>query len=148
MFNNPLFLLMSYLMGFYDYWAFSEESFIFLVSQLLLLISIWKLYKREWNSAVTICSKCCGSSFLRNITGWDYILGNWFKIKFPEIWLYFNLTVFPWITFIDKEHSKNRILFWSLRHDHGRFEVNLFLICFIKRTKLQETFINTSALPK
>ena len=22
--------------------------------------------------------------FLRNITGWDYLLGNWFKIKFPE----------------------------------------------------------------
>ena len=23
--------------------------------------------------------------FLRNIIGWDYLLGNWFKIKFPEI---------------------------------------------------------------
>ena len=25
--------------------------------------------------------------FLRNITGWDYLLGNCFKTKFPEIWL-------------------------------------------------------------
>ena len=25
--------------------------------------------------------------FLRNITGWDYLLGYWFKIKFLEIWL-------------------------------------------------------------
>ena len=33
--------------------------------------------------------------FLRNITGWDYLLGNWFKIKFPETWLYFYMTVFP-----------------------------------------------------
>ena len=33
--------------------------------------------------------------FLRNITGWDYLLGNWFKIKFPKIWLYFYMTVFP-----------------------------------------------------
>ena len=32
---------------------------------------------------------------LRNITGWDYLLGNWFKIKFPKIWLYFYMTVFP-----------------------------------------------------
>ena len=32
--------------------------------------------------------------FLRNITGWDYLLGNWFKIKFPEMWLYFYMTVF------------------------------------------------------
>ena len=33
--------------------------------------------------------------FLRNITGGDYLLGYWFKIKFPEIWLYFYMTVFP-----------------------------------------------------
>ena len=32
--------------------------------------------------------------FLRNITGWDYLRGNWFKIKFPEIWLHFFMTVF------------------------------------------------------
>ena len=32
--------------------------------------------------------------FLRNIRGWDYLLGNWFKIKFLEIWLYFYMTVF------------------------------------------------------
>ena len=38
--------------------------------------------------------------FLRNITGWDYLLGNWFKIKFPEIWPYFYVNVFPQITFI------------------------------------------------
>ena len=25
--------------------------------------------------------------FLRNVTDWDYLLGNLFKIKFPEIWL-------------------------------------------------------------
>ena len=33
--------------------------------------------------------------FLRNVTGWDYLLENWFKIKFPEIWLYFYMIVFP-----------------------------------------------------
>ena len=33
--------------------------------------------------------------FLRSITGWDYLLGNWFKIKFPEIWLHFYMTIFP-----------------------------------------------------
>ena len=32
--------------------------------------------------------------FLGNITGWDYLLGNWFKIKFLQIWLYFYMTVF------------------------------------------------------
>ena len=32
--------------------------------------------------------------FLRNITGWDYSLRNWFKIKFPKIWLYFYMSVF------------------------------------------------------
>ena len=38
--------------------------------------------------------------FLRSVTGGDYLLGNWFKIKFPEIWLYFYMTIFPQITFI------------------------------------------------
>ena len=33
--------------------------------------------------------------FLRNIAGWYCLLGNWFKIKFLEIWLYFYMTVFP-----------------------------------------------------
>ena len=33
--------------------------------------------------------------FLRNITSWGYLLGYWFKIMFPEIWLYFYMTVFP-----------------------------------------------------
>ena len=33
--------------------------------------------------------------FLRNITGCHYLLGYWFKIMFPEIWLYFYMTVFP-----------------------------------------------------
>ena len=33
--------------------------------------------------------------FLRNITGWDYLLGCWFMVKFPEIWLYFYTIVFP-----------------------------------------------------
>ena len=28
---------------------------------------------------------------------------------------------------------KNKILFWSVREDHGRSQVNLFLIYFIKR---------------
>ena len=35
-----------------------------------------------------------------------------------------------------------------MRQDHGRFEVNLFSICFIKRTNLQGSFINTSTLLK
>ena len=33
--------------------------------------------------------------FLRNIAGWYYLLGNWFKIQFLEIWLYFYVTFFP-----------------------------------------------------
>ena len=40
---------------------------------------------------------------LSNITDWDYLLGYWFKIKFPEIWLYFYMTAFPYITFIDQK---------------------------------------------
>ena len=45
---------------------------------------------------VTICSKCYAveARCLRNITASDYLLGNWFRIKFPEIWLYFYMTVF------------------------------------------------------
>ena len=39
---------------------------------------------------------------LRNIAGWDYLLGYWFKVKFPEIWLDFYMTVLPQITFIDQ----------------------------------------------
>ena len=38
--------------------------------------------------------------FLRNITGSKYLLGNWFKIKFPKSWPYFYVNVFPYITFI------------------------------------------------
>ena len=33
--------------------------------------------------------------FLRNIKGWDYFLGKWFEIKFPKIWLYPYMTIFP-----------------------------------------------------
>ena len=33
--------------------------------------------------------------FSRNKTGWDYLLGYWFKIMFLEIWLHFYMTVFP-----------------------------------------------------
>ena len=62
--------------------------------------------------------------FLRNIVGWHYSLGHWFKIKFPV------------------HRPKNKILFWSVRQNHGGFEVNLLLIYFIKCTKLQESFIN------
>ena len=43
---------------------------------------------------------------------------------------------------------KNRILFRNVRQDHGRFEVNQFLIYFIKRTNLQDPFINASTLSK
>ena len=50
---------------------------------------------KEWNSVVTICSKCCRNRFLKNIAGWDYLLGIWLKIKFPEICRYFYMTVFP-----------------------------------------------------
>ena len=39
--------------------------------------------------------KVVETRFLKNITGWDYLLGNWFEINFPEIWLYFYMTVFP-----------------------------------------------------
>ena len=40
--------------------------------------------------------------FLRNIAGSDYLLGNWFKIKFCKIWLYFYMTVFPYITSVNQ----------------------------------------------
>ena len=33
--------------------------------------------------------------FLRDIIGSDYLLGYWFEIKFPEILLYFYMTVSP-----------------------------------------------------
>ena len=33
--------------------------------------------------------------FLRNIIGSDYLLRYWFEIKFPEILLYFYMTVSP-----------------------------------------------------
>ena len=33
--------------------------------------------------------------FLKNVKGWDYLLGNRFKIKFPKIWLYIYMAVFP-----------------------------------------------------
>ena len=39
--------------------------------------------------------KVVETRFLKNITGWDYLLGNWFEMNFPEIWLYFYMTVFP-----------------------------------------------------
>ena len=39
--------------------------------------------------------KVVETRFLKNRTGWDYLLGNWFEINFPEIWLYFYMTVFP-----------------------------------------------------
>ena len=32
--------------------------------------------------------------FLRNIRGWDYLLGKCFKIMLLEVWLYFYMTVF------------------------------------------------------
>ena len=50
--------------------------------------------KRNRNSVI-ICQNIVKARFLRNITGWDYLLGNCFKTKFPEIWLYFYMTVFP-----------------------------------------------------
>ena len=83
--------------------------------------------------------------FLRNITGWDYLLGNWFKTKVSR-----NLAIllYDCLPINNMYRPKNRILFWSLRQDHGRFEVNLFLIYFVKRTKLQDPFINGSTLPK
>ena len=48
-------------------------------------ISMWKLYKREWNSVVIICSKCCRSSFFKKYNRLRLFTRNWFKIKFPEI---------------------------------------------------------------
>ena len=83
--------------------------------------------------------------FLRNITAWDYLLRNWCKMKFPENWPYFLCDCLP-INNIYR--PKKRIMFWSALQDHGRFEVNLFLIFFIKGAKLQESLINASTLPK
>ena len=86
-----------------------------------------------------------GAHFLRNITGWDYLLGKWFKIKVSR-----NLTIllYDCLPINNIYRPKNRILFWSVRQDHGKFEVNLFLIYFIKRSKLQDPFINALTLPK
>ena len=71
--------------------------------------------------------------FSGNVTGWDYLLGNWFKIKVSR-----NLAIllYDCLPINNIYRPKNRILFWSVRQDHGRFEVNLFLIYFVKRTKL------------
>ena len=83
--------------------------------------------------------------FLRNVTGWDYLLGNWFKRKVSR-----NLAILSYdcLSINNIYRPKNGILFWSVRQDHGWFEVNLFLIYFVKRTKLQDPFINASTLPK
>ena len=43
---------------------------------------------------------------------------------------------------------KNRILFSSVRQEHGRLEISMFLIYFTKRTKLLELFIHASTLLK
>ena len=83
--------------------------------------------------------------FLRNITGWDYLLGNWFKIKVSR-----NLAIllYDCLPINNIYRPKNRILFWSVGEDYWRFDVSLFLMYFAKRTKLQEQFINASTLPK
>ena len=83
--------------------------------------------------------------FLRNITGWDYLLGNWLKINFSR-----NLAIllYDCLPINNIYRPKNRILFWSVWEDHGRFEVNRFLIYFKKRTKSQNPFINALTLPK
>ena len=75
-------------------------------------------FKREWNSVVTIRSKRCWSFFLRNITVWNYLLGNLFKIKLPEIWLYFCMTVSACIEQLQTE------------------EWNIVLKCTIRRWKI------------
>ena len=51
------------------------------------------------------------------------------------------MTLFSETTFADQKQN-------IVRQNHGRFEINLFLTCFIKRTKLQEPFISASTLPK
>ena len=43
---------------------------------------------------------------------------------------------------------KNRILFSSVRQEHGTLEVSMFLIYFAKRKKLLEPFIHASTLLK
>ena len=83
--------------------------------------------------------------FLRNITGWDYLLGNWFKIK---VSLNLAILLYDCLPIKNIYRPKNRILFWSERQDHRRFEVNLFLIYFVKRKKVQDPFITATALPK
>ena len=82
--------------------------------------------------------------FLRNITGWDYLLRNWCKMKFSENWPYFLCDCLP----INNIYRPKNRMFRSAWQDHGRFEVNLFLIFFIKGTKLLDPFINASTLPK
>ena len=81
--------------------------------------------------------------FLRNVISWDYLLGYWFEIMFPKIWLYFYMSSINNIY-----RSRNIILFWSVGQDHRRFEVSLLLIYFIKHAKSQEPFINAPTLPK
>ena len=83
--------------------------------------------------------------FLRNITGWDYLLGNWFKLKVSG-----NLAIllYDCLPTNNIYRPKNRMLFWNERQDHGRFEVNMFLLYFVKRKNLQDPFINASTLPK
>ena len=58
--------------------------------------------KRNRNSVLLsqFAKKVVEACFLRNITGWDYLLENWFKINFPKIWLYFYMTVSPQLMFI------------------------------------------------
>ena len=85
---------------------------------------LWVSFKQKWNSAITICPKY----FLRNIAVWNYLQGKGFsKIGYTFKWLFYSWTRF---SINNIYRRKNRILFWRVRQDHGRFEINLFLIFY------------------
>ena len=73
---------MNYLMSFYEYWAFSEESFSLSLATVAVDINLETL-KDNGILLSQFAQNVVEPRFLRNTTGWDYLLGNWFKIKFP-----------------------------------------------------------------
>ena len=97
---------------------------------------------KKWNSVVTIRWKCCRNFVLRNITVWNYLLRNLFKIRLSENRLSFYMTAFQEKRIKRKEYCSEV---------HGKTIEDarwMFLTYFIKRTKLQETFINAQTLSK
>ena len=138
MFNNPLFLLMNYVILFLRSIFRGNSCCLSLVTVAVdIIVETLKVNRILFSQ---FAQNIVEARFLRNITGWDYLLGNWISRNLA-------ILLYDCLSINNIYRPKNRILFWSLQQDHGRFEVNQFLIYFVKRAKLQDPFINASTLP-